>query len=103
MKGILETYPASTAALEALPAKYWPTLRWLKRHRRLDTACRAISGRLCARKTSCRRPGTILQTYAGPIELARPATLRGVLELLLKEKELFPSGEDKFTATICAD
>src|SRR5258705_13573935 len=89
-------------ALEALPAKHRPPLRWLERHRRLDAARRAFGARLRARKTSRRGPGTSRQTGASPHGLARLTALRVVLELFVEEKELFPSGEDKFTATICA-
>jgi len=41
------------------------------------------------------RPGT------RPSGLAWFAPLRIVLELFVEEKELFPSGEDKFTTTVC--
>jgi hypothetical protein len=86
-------------ALEALPAKHRPPLRWLERHRRLDAARRAFGARLRARKTSRRRPRTGLQTGASPHGLARLTALRVVLELFVEEKELFPGGEDKITAT----
>ena len=88
--------------LEALPAKHRPPLRWLERHGRLDAARRAFGARLRSRKTSRRRPGTSRQTGASPLGLARLTALRVVRELFLEEKELFPRGEDKFTATICA-
>ena len=87
-------------ALEALPAKHRPPLRWLERHRRLDAARRAFGARLRTRKTSRRRLGTSLQTGASPLGLARLTALRVVRELFVEKKEVFPCGEDKITATI---
>jgi hypothetical protein len=90
-------------ALKALPTKHWPPLRWFEWHRRLDAAHRAAGSRLRARRTSL-GPGTSrLENDASPSEPAPLTTLRGVSELFVEEKELFPDGEDKFTATICAD
>jgi hypothetical protein len=36
------------------------------------------------------------------LELARFASLWVVLELFVEEEKLFASGEDEFTATVCA-
>ena len=89
-------------ALEAMPAKHRPPLRWLERHRRLDSARRAFGARLRARKTSRRRPGTSLQTGASPHGLAWLAALRVVQKLLVVEEKLLTGGKHKLCAAIDA-
>jgi hypothetical protein len=89
-------------ALETLPAEHRTALRRLERHGRFDAARRAFGARLRARKTSRSRSPTSLHAGPGPLGLTGLTALRVVLELLVEEKELFPGGEDKFTATICA-
>jgi len=61
----------------------------------------SVAAALTQRQASRRRPRTCLQSDPGTFGFAWLATLWVVLELFVEEKELFPSGEDKFAATIC--
>jgi len=100
-RGHKSTRRWGTLGLEALPAKHRPSLCRLKRHRRLNAACRTFRPCLCPRNTCSRRTRTCLHTGACAFRLARFAPLRIVLKLFVEEKKLFPSGENELTATIC--
>jgi hypothetical protein len=83
--------------LKALAAIYRASLRWLEGYGRLFSALRADRLRFHALNAS----RTCFITL-GPICLAGLATLRLVLETLVREKHLFTGGEDELGSTIGA-
>lgn len=86
--------------LEALPAQNRSALRRLKRHGRLDAAGGTLGSRLGSRDAGCGWSCTWTKTHASSPGLAGLAPFWVVLKLFIEEEQLFPSGEDEFTATV---
>ena len=88
--------------LKALPAENRPTLGRLKRNGRLHPTCRAVGARLRSRKARRRRSASSTRRNAGTARFAGLTALGVVLELLVKEKQLFPGGKDELPTTVIA-
>ena len=89
--------------LEALPAQHRSALGRLERHCRGNAALRTLCPRLGARNPRRRRTTARSRICAcRPPGLARLTAFGVVLEILVYEKQLFPSGEDKLTTAIDA-
>jgi len=86
--------------LEALTAENGATLRGTERDRGLFSASRAsgLGLDLGVAVGLSRRRGSA--ENGDPLGLASLATLGFVLELLVVEEKLFPSGENKITPTV---
>src|ERR1700736_3873454 len=87
---------ASPLCLEALTAEHGAALGRLEGNGRLDAALRAAGTRLRARQAGRCRTAARARSGANPgtLRLAGLAAFGVVLELLVKEEELFPGGED---------